>query len=553
MPAKSSRWSGGFGGPLKSLAVGLTIFLLGSWMAHWLTLRNAHGWPVFLDHALAGLAAGMLVLLYERERQGALETLHESQEQFRLLANAAPALIWMANTDKLCDYFNKTWLDFTGRSMDAELGNGWAEGVHAEDLQGCIDTYTQSFERREKFNMEYRLLRHDGEYRWILDVGVPRFHEDGSFAGYIGIGIDVTERKNAEKTLEQAYRALEEQTASLQIRRELLQSFIKHVPAAVAMFDREMRYVRVSDRWCSDYSLDNANILGRSHYEVFPDISDAWKEIHRRCLAGETMRAEEERWERPDGTTWLRWEIRPWQIRDGKQGGILIFAEDITERKRWEETLLGMSRKLVEAHEQERTRIGRELHDDVVQRLALLALELEQTARGVPESASEVRARIDQLRNETTQISDDVQSLSHELHSSKLEYLGLDGAARNFCRELGDRQKAIVDFQSHDLPEELPADVSVSLLRVLQEALRNATKHSGVNRFEVRLWGNPGEIHLTVGDLGKGFEMEAAMKSSGLGLTSMQERLRFLGGELSIRTKPNDGTTVHARVRLSVR
>jgi signal transduction histidine kinase len=248
------------------------------------------------------------------------------------------------------------------------------------------------------------------------------------------------------------------------------------------------------------------------------------------------------------GTTWLRWEIRPWQIGDGKQGGILIFAEDITERKRSEETLLAMSRKLVEAHEQERTRIGRDLHDDIVQRLALLAIELEMTGHDIPNSAPEVRARIGKLKNETTQIASDVQSLSHELHSSKLEYLGVDGAARNFCKELAARQKMEVDFQSHDLPAHLPGTIALSLFRVLQEALRNATKHSGVERFEVRLWGSAGEVHLTVSDLGDGFELDAAMKGSGLGLTSMQERLRFVGGELSIHSKPKRGTTVHARV-----
>jgi signal transduction histidine kinase len=152
------------------------------------------------------------------------------------------------------------------------------------------------------------------------------------------------------------------------------------------------------------------------------------------------------------------------------------------------------------------------------------------------------------LRNETTQITDDVQALSHELHSSKLEYLGIDGAARIFCREFGERQKVMVDFQSEDVPADLPSNISISVFRVLQEALRNAIKHSGVNRFEVRLWGIPGEIHLTVGDRGKGLEMETAMRNGGLGLTSMQERLRFVGGQLSINSKLNSGTVVHARV-----
>jgi PAS domain S-box-containing protein len=199
MKPEPSKWSHGLNGTLKSLGVGLCIFLLGSLLAVWLADHHVHGYLLFLDDALAGTAAGLLVLLYERWRQHAIDKLRESEERFRLIANAAPVLIWMSGTDKLCTYFNKPWLDFTGRSMEKELGNGWAEGVHPEDLQRCLDTYSQSFNQREKFSMEYRLRRHDGEFRWILDIGVPRYDEDRSFAGYIGIGVDVTEQKLADE------------------------------------------------------------------------------------------------------------------------------------------------------------------------------------------------------------------------------------------------------------------------------------------------------------------------------------------------------------------
>jgi PAS domain S-box-containing protein len=133
------------------------------------------------------------------KRKIAEEELRESEERFRTVANAAPVMIWMTGPDRLCTFVNKGWLDFTGRSLEQELGTGWAQGLHLEDLDRCLDVYQNSFNARESFTMEYRLLRSDGEYRWVLDSGTPRFAPDGAFLGYIGSCIDITERKSAEE------------------------------------------------------------------------------------------------------------------------------------------------------------------------------------------------------------------------------------------------------------------------------------------------------------------------------------------------------------------
>jgi signal transduction histidine kinase len=255
------------------------------------------------------------------------------------------------------------------------------------------------------------------------------------------------------------------------------------------------------------------------------------------------LRADEERWDRKGGALWVRWEIRPWRTSDENIGGLLIFAEDITHRKQIQDALSTMSRKLIESQEQERVRIGRELHDDINQRIAMLAVELEQL-RNDP---TDVPNRLQDLRKQTVQLSNDIQALSHELHSSKLEYLGVVSGMRSWCKEFGQRQNLVIDFRS-DVFTVVPFDIGISLFRVLQEALHNAVKHSAVKRMEVKLWEAPGEIHLVVADLGKGFDIEAAIRGQGLGLTSMQERVRLVSGTISIESKPMGGTTIHVRV-----
>jgi PAS domain S-box-containing protein len=176
----------------------------GEWSDRKMRLRD--GRVIDLAMAVVHLSDGTSIAIGRdiTERKRAEAELRESEARFRLVADSAPVMIWMSGTDKLCTYFNKPWLDFTGRSLDRELGNGWAEGVHPEDLRSCMLTYVQAFDRREEFRMEYRLRRHDGEFRWVLDIGVPRFNQDGSFAGYIGSCIDVTEQKRAEEQLRQA-------------------------------------------------------------------------------------------------------------------------------------------------------------------------------------------------------------------------------------------------------------------------------------------------------------------------------------------------------------
>jgi signal transduction histidine kinase len=261
--------------------------------------------------------------------------------------------------------------------------------------------------------MEYRLRRHDGEYRWILDYGVPRFNADGSFAGCIGSASDMTDQKLAQEAMEK------------------------------------------------------------------------------------------------------------------------------------------VSGQLIEAQERERSRLARELHDDICQRLAMISLKIEKVSKGSRREQSSIHDQLEQIWQQCSTLTGDVQALSHELHPSILDNLGLTTAVKSFCREVSEQQDAVIDFVASGISSTLPREVSLSLFRVTQEALRNAVKYSGQKHFEVRLQGKDGSIELEVSDRDVGFDAAKIKNGGGLGLVSMAERIHQVNGKFNIDSQSNGGTRILAPVPLS--
>jgi signal transduction histidine kinase len=235
---------------------------------------------------------------------------------------------------------------------------------------------------------------------------------------------------------------------------------------------------------------------------------------------------------------------------DGSFAGYIGSCLDITDRKLAEDALATVGRRLIEAHEEERTWIARELHDDIAQRIALLAVELERRDPQASGSAVDMHENPQLVSQHVFDLGKDVQALSHRLHSSKLEYLGLATAAKSFCRELSEQRNVRIEFKHSDIPAAIPKEISLCLFRVLQEALQNAVKHSADQNFAVELHGAQEGITLTVSDSGIGFDWQDAMNRRGLGLISMRERVRLVNGELSIRSAPGRGTMVLACVPL---
>lgn len=220
-------------------------------------------------------------------------------------------------------------------------------------------------------------------------------------------------------------------------------------------------------------------------------------------------------------------------------------------RRMTEEAMSSVDRKLIEAEERERAWIARELHDDFNQRMALVSVNLEQLEQGLSDSEAAARRDILRVRQQIWDLSSDIQALSHHLHSTKLQFLGIAAAAEGLCRELSEKHALNIDVHCEAVPAGLPEHVAVTLFRVLQEALQNVLKHSRSAQVDVALSGTPDQIELSVRDSGIGFDPKLAMKGTGLGLISMQERLKLVRGEFAISSQTNSGTTIRARIPLS--
>ena len=502
-------------------------------------------------------SALIVTLLIQRTRHTRVaRALRESEEHFRLMADTAPVLVRTAGKDMLCDFFNRPWLEFTGRTIEQEMGNGWVEGVWPEDRERCLHTYAEAFAARRPFQMEYRLRRADGVYRWLIDTGVPRYGSDGSFAGYIGTAVDITDRRASEDALRESQQLLTMATAA----------------GAVGVWDWnfETNELYVSPGLKALLGFEDAEISNRPEdwgSRVHPQDIEAAAARVQACINGDTDVYEiEHRMLHKDGS--IRWFLSRGSAKsraDGTLRRLVGTKVDLTEHKRAEEAIreseaalqasnreiVRLAGSLITAQDAERARIARDLHDDVSQQLAALSIALSGLKRRVDivSPHEEVRTGIASLQQRVGTLVESVRVISHDLHPDVLKHGGLPLVLADHCAKLSAAQAVAVTCTAEGDFESLDSETAFCLYRIAQEALHNVIKHAGAQQAEVRLLRSSDLAELTVADNGKGFDVaETRRHGKGLGLVSINERVRLAGGTLSLVTEWQKGTRVLVRL-----
>ena len=459
-----------------------------------------------------------------------------ANDRLRLAMQAGTSVTWESDVKSGRDLWFGDLQTIFGIPSDTHAASveEFLRYVHEDDRQQVSEALADARQNRKLYAAEFRIVRPDGTVRWLVARGEFYYATKGNPERMLGVSLDITERKLAEEKLREYERAVEGSEEM------------------IAVVNREYRYLIANRKFLNYRSMTREQVVGCLVPEVLNKgvFETVVKEKLDECFQGKVVRYEM-RYTYPElGERDLFISNFPIEGPGGVDRVVCIL-QDITERKRAEEALSSMSRTVIEAEERERSRIARDLHEDIGQRLALLAIGIEQLKSDMPNQTVELLNRMSAVWKQSVEILTDVKASAHELYSPRLEYLGLAAVMRSFCQEFGERRMVEISFKDQGLPSLVPPDVSICLFRVLQEALHNGVKHSGAQKFEVQLWGASDEINLTVSDSGAGFNLDAARKGRGLGLIRIEQRLRLVRGTFSIDSQPSRGTTIHARVPLS--
>jgi PAS domain S-box-containing protein len=499
------------------------------------------------------------------ERKQAEESLRESEERFRVMADTAPVMIWMSGPDKVCTFFNRGWLDFTGRTLQQELGNGWAEGVHRQDLNRRLDVYVNAFSGRREFTMEYRLRRYDGAYGWVLDTGLPRFEPNGTFLGYIGSCIDITERKRAAEALES--------------QRAFLRQVIDSNPNFIFAKDREGRFTLVNRAVADVYGTTVENLIGKTDADFNPNREEV--EFFQR-MDLEVMDTLQERFIPEEHLTdargqirWLQTVKRPIVEKDGSANQVLGASTDITRRKETESELRRQRENL--AHVTRISAMGElaaSLAHELNQPLTAILSNAQAAQRFMatnPADLEEVHEILKDIVRDNIRASEVIRRMRALVKKENLDFSSLDLAS--IVREIALLVHSDAVLRnvrvSLDIIPNLPLvrGDKVQLQQVLLNLLLNAfdamkDRPAAEREVVVRAEMNgAGTVEVAVRDRGAGLTSDKLDKifqpfyttkrdGLGMGLSICRSIIEAHGGRLWAQNNPDRGATFHFTVPL---
>jgi PAS domain S-box-containing protein len=478
-----------------------------------------------------GLAVNNVGLQQEIDERHRVEhALRESEAKFRLVAETAPCAIWILQGEKLV-YVNCYAENLSGYSREELLSmNAW-ELVDPEFRTMGEQRYSARLRgENPEPRYQFKIRTKAGELRW-LDFSGARTNFEGKPA-ILATAFDISAIKRAEQQL------LE--------RTMYLDALIANSPLGIVTKDERNRVVFCNPAFERMFHYSQNELQGKDIDSIIAphDLEEASR-MSFAVHGGGVVHATAQR--RKKNGTLIDVELHGIRVCSGESFvGAFAIYQDISERRRSEEKLQTLRNRLTRTQEEERSRIARDLHDDIGQRLALLSIDLEQMKLASQQDGSAFARELEALVRTASEITSDVHNISRRLHPSQVELLGLAPALNNFCREFANRNSMRIQFTSACLTCKLPEEASLCLFRVAQEAIRNVHKHSGCREALVELDETSGSLRLRISDRGAGFDPVLAEATQGLGLLSMEERLRSMGGELFVHSRPGGGTCIEA-------
>lgn len=336
-------------------------------------------------------------------------------------------------------------------------------------------------------------------------------------------------------------RARRQAEDALKAREAQLYSFVQQAPAAIAMFDRNMNYLAASQRWAADYGAGHEDLVGRNHYTLHPDLPERWKEVHRKALAGEVQSSDDDFWGRSDGSNiWLHWAVRPWLNAHGRIGGIIIMADDITDRKRLEQ-------EIVEISAREQRRIGQDLHDDLCQWLAGTEFSASALAKDLEKRSPTNAARALRIAESVRQSLARARMLARGLAPVVIETEGLAGALRELASDAAEMFRVDCTFEGPESVQTRDGMQALHLYRIVQEAISNAVRHGSATRVRIHLESHNVGLTLRIVDNGGGIP-DPLPQTTGMGLRTMHYRAGIIHATLAINRLPDGGTEVRCNL-----